>query len=177
MRLSRKSVLAATACLVIIVAISTNFSTLYYRLSSATWTLCHSRRGEQGRLGHVGQERSPFLEHQRRDSAEPLDSLRPLYHRSGMSWGDNLIIGIDNNILIREKDSMAYFNSQTRPLPFQGQFSYKNLAFELAGKVIESLSHLSYFDFVSSRILDLLSMNRTYLKTPPPSDLDNVEKY
>lgn len=98
-----------------------------------------------------------------------------LCHRSGMSWGDNLIIGTDNNILISEKDSMAYFNSQTRLLPFRGQFSYNNMAFEIAGKVIESLSHQSYFDFVQTRILDPLGMDRTYLKTPP-SDLDNVGK-
>ncbi|KAI5865741.1 putative D-aminoacylase [Durotheca rogersii] len=98
-----------------------------------------------------------------------------LCHRSGMSWGDNLIIGTENNILISEKDSMAYLNSQTRLLPFRGQFAYNNLAYELAGKVIESLSQQSYFDFVQSRILDPLGMTRTYLKTPP-SDLDNVGK-
>ncbi|KAM4057077.1 beta-lactamase [Hirsutella rhossiliensis] len=98
-----------------------------------------------------------------------------LCHRSGMSWGDNLIIGTDNNILISEKGSMTYLNSQTRLLPFRGQFAYNNLAYELAGKVIEALSKESYFDFVQSRILDPLGMTRTYLKTPPP-DLDNVGK-
>jgi CubicO group peptidase (beta-lactamase class C family) len=96
-----------------------------------------------------------------------------LSHRSGMSWGDNLFVGTDNNVLISEKDSMNYLNDQTRLLPFRAQLSYNNLAFELAGKVIEALSGQSYFDFVQSRILDPLGMKRTFLKTPP-SDLDNV---
>ncbi|KAK3293559.1 beta-lactamase/transpeptidase-like protein [Chaetomium fimeti] len=81
-----------------------------------------------------------------------------LCHRSGMSWGDNLIIGTDNNVLVSGNDSMEYLNSQTRLLPFRGQFAYSNLAYELAGKVIESLSNMSYFDF-----------------TPPPG-LGNVGK-
>ncbi|KAJ8125688.1 hypothetical protein O1611_g7950 [Lasiodiplodia mahajangana] len=98
-----------------------------------------------------------------------------LCHRSGMSWGDNLIIGTENNVLISEQDSMTYFNSQTRLLPFRGQYAYNNIAYELAGKVIESLSHQSYFEFVQSRIFDPLGMTRTFLKTPP-SSLDNVGK-
>lgn len=93
-----------------------------------------------------------------------------LCHRTGMSWGDNLFIGTENNVLISEKDSMKYLNSQTRLLPFRAQFSYNNIAFELAGKVIESLSGESYFDFVQSRILDPLGMDRTFLKTPPSSN-------
>ncbi|KAK4141290.1 beta-lactamase/transpeptidase-like protein [Dichotomopilus funicola] len=85
-----------------------------------------------------------------------------LCHRSGMSWGDNLLIGTDNNII-------------TRLLPFRGQFAYNNLAYELAGKVIESLSKESFFHFIQSRIFDPLGMTRTFLKTPP-LDLDNVGK-
>ncbi|KAH6848208.1 beta-lactamase/transpeptidase-like protein [Chaetomium sp. MPI-CAGE-AT-0009] len=98
-----------------------------------------------------------------------------LCHWSGMSWGDNLIIGTDGNVLVSGNDSMRYLNSQTRLLPFRGQFAYNNLAYELAGKVIESLSGMSYFDFVQTRILDPLGMTRTYLRTPP-ADLDNVGK-
>jgi CubicO group peptidase (beta-lactamase class C family) len=98
-----------------------------------------------------------------------------LCHRSGMSWADNLIIGTDNNVLIGEEDSMTYLNSQTRLLPFRAQFAYSNLAYELAGKVVESHSNESYSDFVQSRIFDPLGMTRTYLKTPP-ADLDNVGK-
>ncbi|KAK4238672.1 beta-lactamase/transpeptidase-like protein [Achaetomium macrosporum] len=75
----------------------------------------------------------------------------------------------------RGKVSMAFLNRQTRLLPFRGQFAYNNLAYEIAGKVIESLSKESYSDFIQSRIFDPLGMTRTYLKTTPP-DLDNVGK-
>jgi CubicO group peptidase (beta-lactamase class C family) len=98
-----------------------------------------------------------------------------LCHRSGMSWGDNLLIGTDNNIIVSGEDAMVYLNSQTRLLPFRGQFAYNNLAYELAGNVIESLSKESFFDFIQTRIFDPLGMTRTYLKTPS-SELDNVGK-
>ncbi|WVO15585.1 hypothetical protein L204_103245 [Cryptococcus depauperatus] len=98
-----------------------------------------------------------------------------LCHRSGMSKGNGLIMGTDNNILIGEKDAMRYINSQTRVLPFRGQYAYNDLPYELAGKVIESLSGESLFDFVQRRILAPLGMTRTFLKTPDAS-LDNVGK-
>ncbi|CAG5178710.1 uncharacterized protein ALTATR162_LOCUS8837 [Alternaria atra] len=68
---------------------------------------------------------------------------------------------------------MKYINSQTRLLPFRGQFSYKNLAYEQADKIIESLSGQSFSDFVQERIFNPLGMNRTFLKTPP-SELDDI---
>jgi CubicO group peptidase (beta-lactamase class C family) len=96
-----------------------------------------------------------------------------LCHRSGMSWADNLIGGTENNVLVNAKDSMKYLNSQTRLLPFRGQLAYNNLAYEIAGKVIEALSGQSYVDFAQARILGPLAMTRTYLRTPP-ADLENV---
>ncbi|WVN90657.1 uncharacterized protein L203_105899 [Cryptococcus depauperatus CBS 7841] len=98
-----------------------------------------------------------------------------LCHRSGMSKGNGLFMDTDNNILIGEKDAMRYLNNQTRMLPFRGQFAYNNLPYELAGKVIESLSGESFFDFVQRRILDPLGMTRTSFKTPDAS-LDGVGK-
>lgn len=44
-----------------------------------------------------------------------------LCHCTGMSWGDNLSIGTENNFLISEKDFMKYINSQTLLLPFRAQ--------------------------------------------------------
>nr|ODN86267.1 hypothetical protein L203_04387 [Cryptococcus depauperatus CBS 7841] len=98
-----------------------------------------------------------------------------LCHLSGMSRGNNFYRSTDNNILIGEKDAMRYLNNQTRQLPFRGQFAYNNLPYELAGKVIESLSGESFFDFVQHRILDPLGMTRTSFKTPA-AHLDDVGK-
>ncbi|KAA6409721.1 MAG: hypothetical protein FRX48_06333 [Lasallia pustulata] len=41
-----------------------------------------------------------------------------LCHRTGMSWGDNLYVGSNNDVLISGKDSMKYLNSQLLLLPF-----------------------------------------------------------
>lgn len=77
-----------------------------------------------------------------------------LCHRSAMAWGDNMLIGTDSNILVSSAGSMKYLNSQTRLLPFRGQFAYNNLAYELVDKVIESLSKESFIEFIQSRIFD-----------------------
>ncbi|KAJ5827588.1 hypothetical protein N7447_004351 [Penicillium robsamsonii] len=96
-----------------------------------------------------------------------------LSHRSGMAWASNLVIGTENNILISGKDGLKYINSQPRLLPFRTRMSYNNLTYNLAGYVIEEVSGVSWFEFVQSRILDPLGLDRTYLK-PPPSGITNV---
>lgn len=89
-----------------------------------------------------------------------------LSHRSGMAWADNLVIGTENNILIPGKDGSEYISIQ-RLLPFRGQFAYNNLPYDLAGNVIEQISGQSWSEFLQTRILDPLGLDRTYL-TPPP---------
>ncbi|KAJ9490055.1 hypothetical protein VN97_g3201 [Penicillium thymicola] len=96
-----------------------------------------------------------------------------LSHRSGMGWADNLVIGTENNILISGKDGLKYINSQPRLLPFRAEISYNNLPYNLAGYIIEEVSGVSWFEFVQSRILDPLGLDRTYLK-PPPSGIQDV---
>ncbi|KAK0616201.1 beta-lactamase/transpeptidase-like protein [Immersiella caudata] len=96
-----------------------------------------------------------------------------LSHRSGMSWADNLVIGTENNILISGKDGMSHINPQSRLLSFLGQFSYDNLPPDLAGYVIEHVNDQPFSEFVQTRILDPLGLDRTFLK-PPPAGTDIV---
>lgn len=98
-----------------------------------------------------------------------------LCHRHGMSWGDNLVIGTDSNILIGGPQAMDYINDQVILLPFRGQFAYSNVAYDLAGLVIEALSGQSYNDFVTTHILEPLGMNRSFMSTPP-SDIVDISK-
>ena len=95
--------------------------------------------------------------------------------RAGISWADNLVIGSDNNIIASSKDSTTWINDQSILRPFRGRFSYRNVAFDIAGKVIENVSGRSNHDFVQKRIFDPLGMSRSFLKTPAP-DIDNVSK-
>lgn len=98
-----------------------------------------------------------------------------LSHRTGMSWGDNLYHGTNNNFLISGKDSMKYLNSQLAVLPFRGQFAYNNIPYELAGHIIEKLTGSPWSDVVTSRITEPLGLTRTSFQTPP-SAVDNVAK-
>ena len=96
-----------------------------------------------------------------------------LSHCTGMSRGDNLYLSSENNILISDEDSMKYLISQHGALPFQGQFQYNNLPYELAGLVIEKLVGVTFSEFVTLRITEPIGMLRTSFKTPI-ANVDNV---
>lgn len=100
-----------------------------------------------------------------------------LSHRSGMAWADNLVIGTENNVLIQGKDGIKYINTQQRLLPFRGQFAYNNLPYDLAGNVIEQISGQSWSEFLQTRILDPLGLDRTFLKPPPPGTTNVTQCY
>lgn len=89
-----------------------------------------------------------------------------LSHRTGMGWGDNLIIGTNGNILLSSEDLMKYINHRPLIPPYRTQFRYNNLHYELAGRVIERVSGQSFFDFIQSRLLEPLGMDRTSFQTP-----------
>ncbi|KAG4284484.1 hypothetical protein FPRO06_08863 [Fusarium proliferatum] len=92
-----------------------------------------------------------------------------LCHRTGMGWGDNVILGTAGNVLLRAGDVMKYINNRPLVRPFRAQFGYNNLHYELAGSVIEQVSGQSYFDFMQSRLLNPLRMERTSFQTPSKS--------
>lgn len=98
-----------------------------------------------------------------------------LCHRSGMSWGDNLYIGSNNNVLISGKNSMKHLNNQARLLPFRGQFNYTTFLTSSPGHLIEKVTGSPWDEVVRCRILEPLDMQRTSLQTPP-SDIDKVAK-
>lgn len=102
-------------------------------------------------------------------------TIADLCHRTGMSRGDDLFVGTNNNVLISGKNSMKYINSQQPLLPFRGQFAYNNIPYELAGHVIEKLTGSTWSEVLKSRILDPIGLDRTSFQTPPP-DVDNVAK-
>lgn len=92
-----------------------------------------------------------------------------LCHRSWMGWGDNVILGTAGNILLGSEHVMKYINNRPLVRPFRAQFGYNNLHYELAGSIIEQVSGQSYFDFMQSRLLDPLGMERTSFQTPSKS--------
>ncbi|KAF5969731.1 putative d-aminoacylase [Fusarium bulbicola] len=96
-----------------------------------------------------------------------------LCHRTGMGWGDSVILGTAGNILLRSEDVMKYINNRPLIRQFRSQFGYNNLHYELAGSVIEQVSGQSSFDFMQSRLLDPLGMERTSFQTPSES-VDDV---
>ena len=98
-----------------------------------------------------------------------------LCHRHGMMGSDGYAVSSQNNILVPGDRVMRFLNSKPRRRPFRGQFKYNNSGYELAGKVIEHVSGVSYADYVKTHIFDPLHMESSLLSTPP-STKDNVAK-
>lgn len=98
-----------------------------------------------------------------------------LSHRTGKAAGDDALHGTNDNTLTLGDDGVEYVNSQERLQAFRRQLQHNILGYELATHAIENLTGLLWTEFVQIRILDVLDMQRTYLKTPP-CDLENVAK-
>ncbi|KAB8349879.1 hypothetical protein FH972_023892 [Carpinus fangiana] len=100
-----------------------------------------------------------------------------LCHRTGMSRGDNLFIGTENNVLIDGSTRMQYLNTQFSLLPFRGQLEFSNLPYEIAGHIIEHLTGKVWHDIISTRILQPLGMQRTWFHTPDKGVENTASSY
>ena len=95
-----------------------------------------------------------------------------LSHRSGLGTysGDLLWYGTDY--------SAEEVVRRTRYVPqtgaFRASYGYSNLMFIAAGEVVAAASGMAWADFVESRILQPLGMNRTVTSTTDLSRMDNV---
>jgi CubicO group peptidase (beta-lactamase class C family) len=82
-----------------------------------------------------------------------------LCHRSGFKTFDGDLLWYGTNYSTKE----AIERLRERPLEydFRTQFGYQNLMFMTAGEVIAAASGMTWSEFVQTRILDPLKMNRT----------------
>lgn len=96
-----------------------------------------------------------------------------LSHRSGMSLCDSLFYGRNNSVLIPVEKRTGFINSQTFQFLCRDQFIYNNVAYEVAGHIIERCTGLSLRKAFKQFLLGPLSLGRTFL-TPPPSTVNNV---
>ncbi|KAK3290461.1 beta-lactamase/transpeptidase-like protein [Chaetomium fimeti] len=83
-------------------------------------------------------------------------------HRTGLLSLDEITQGLDGRILIDKKDVVKVCNAMPAKHHLRSNFLYNNGLYELAGRVVETLSSCSNWgDFQDDRIFELLGMTRT----------------
>ena len=99
-----------------------------------------------------------------------------LGHRSGLERADAIWTQSNGSILLGREDAFRTINQLRAVAPFRTEFRYNNWAYEIAGRIIERLSGVSYSDFLADRIFDPLGMTRTFNSDPSCRGADNVAK-
>ncbi|MBB6271325.1 CubicO group peptidase (beta-lactamase class C family) [Pedobacter cryoconitis] len=97
-----------------------------------------------------------------------------LTHRSGLGLGvgDLMIFPNGSDFTIKDiYSSFQYFQPKTA---FRTKFDYDNLLYIVAGEVIAKVSGMSWEEFVQSRILKPLSMDRSYSSLASLKDRSNL---
>lgn len=95
---------------------------------------------------------------------EQLTIVDLLTHQTGQEKSNNWWFGSDGVLMLKKSQTVASFNALKQVNPFRTVFQYSNWGYALAGEVIERLSGMSYGDFIQSRILKPLQMERTTTK-------------
>ena len=100
-----------------------------------------------------------------------------LSHRTGLSRSDALFVGSDNQLLLTKDQGTVVFESLNASRPLRQDFIYNNFGYHAAGCVIETVSSMSYGDFLRQRIFKPLGMNRTFTELPSILDENIAQAY
>ena len=93
-----------------------------------------------------------------------------LTHRSGLSRGDQLWYGSDLS-----RDEIVRRIRFLEPIwSFRSRFGYQNLMFLTAGEIVETVSGLTWDDFVKQRIFAPLGMSASNTSTNDLSHVNNL---
>ena len=95
-----------------------------------------------------------------------------LSHRSGLGTFSGDLLWYGTGYSSEEVVRRTRFVPQAGA--FRASYGYSNLMFIAAGEVIAAVSGMTWADFVESRILGPLQMNRTVTSTSDLTGLDNV---
>ena len=108
----------------------------------------------------------PWFDIQDRYPDAPPKTIRHLItHTSGLPREAAFPYWTDSEFPTRDQIVGALPNQQT-VLPTETRWKYSNLALSLAGEIVETVSGISYPEYVQSNILDPLDMSSTFVNSP-----------
>jgi len=88
-----------------------------------------------------------------------------------MFAGGNKIVG---KILSQENQSLLMYNKSEKKYSLRGGYTYQNIMYVIAGKVIENVSGMSWQDFIEVNILDKIDFSCTLTWS---KDIFNYKNY
>jgi CubicO group peptidase (beta-lactamase class C family) len=92
---------------------------------------------------------------------ENFNIIDLLTHRSGLGLGAGDLLFFPDGSDFGIKDVLNSFQYQKPMSAFRTKFDYDNLLYVVAGEVVARISGMSWAEFVESRIMKPLGMNRT----------------
>ncbi|KAI1145889.1 putative D-aminoacylase [Nemania diffusa] len=98
-----------------------------------------------------------------------------LSHRTGLPSYDSFWLQSDNQAPILRKDAVSILSYVPVAADLRTELIYNNLAYEVLGQVIETVSSTSFSSFLTNHILKPLGMNQTFY-TSPPTSYRNIAK-
>jgi len=134
---------------------------------------------EQGRLDLDADIRPLFPRILTADRfPEPLSARQVLSHNAGLDFDLQDIGGEapDPSRLLTLEQFLSE-HPPRRAFPPGRQYLYSNVAFDLAGALVETLSGQDYLDYMDSRIFQPLGMKSSSYRQPPPGQARLAQGY
>ncbi|KAF2807649.1 beta-lactamase/transpeptidase-like protein [Mytilinidion resinicola] len=85
-----------------------------------------------------------------------------LTHRTGLAALDSLWLASDNIPFLKRSEAISILNHAPAVRPFRADFLYNNFAYEVLSQVIENRTGTTFSEALHKRLLNPLSMSRTY---------------
>jgi CubicO group peptidase (beta-lactamase class C family) len=133
---------------------------------------------DEGKLSWNTPVKDLFREFQVNDSTITNYStmIDLLGHRTGLERADALWAQACQGPLLSREQAMPTINQLRAVTPFRGQYRYNNWGYEIAGRIIESLSESSFSQFLKEKIFEPLEMTRTFNDDVNCHGADNIAK-
>ncbi|KAK0744841.1 beta-lactamase/transpeptidase-like protein [Apiosordaria backusii] len=92
----------------------------------------------------------PEVDLQDPDVSQKVTILDLLTHRTGMGVSNQWWYGAQGDLLIKDSETVRYFNSLPQVEAFPSKFRYSNWNYDLLGKIIEKTAGVPYGQFIQA---------------------------
>jgi CubicO group peptidase (beta-lactamase class C family) len=97
-----------------------------------------------------------------------------LSHRTGLEHADAFWAQSNNNILLSREQALPTIDQLRAVTPFRAEYRYNNWGYEVAERIIETLSGKKHSQFLVEKIFDPLRMTRTFNDDSECHGADNL---
>lgn len=107
---------------------------------------------------------------------ENLNIVDLLSHRSGLARSNYWWQGADGALFLQKGDLLPFYSKLAETGNFRADWAYSNWGYAVAGAVVETLSGMSFAEYVSRNVLEPLGLQNTTFKAVDPASVENMAK-